>query len=367
MRTDALKISLVTKHATPLCILPSGKLVYYKHGVVSIWNGSEVEKEITIPTSFRESSVARVKLLHRLLRLGVRAAIAIDENVLLLSISNYVYELNLSTGHLSKGYFCGSGIRPLSFALIESLSSFPKGVYFGGYLSNMAKKPVAIYHRIEEDKWEEVFLFPAGEINHVHCIVEDPYRDCIWIFTGDFDKASAIWKAENNFSKVTRLVSNNQIYRGCVSFPIKEGLLYATDTPFADNYICLLNLYNKCVSRLQVIQGSCIYGCHWKDRYVFSTTIEGDGRKTSKLEFLFGRKNGLGIKDHEVHLYIGNVEDGFEDIFQLKKDLMPYYTFQFGAFKFPYGFNSTPHLYFQPIATSRHDLDLLQLNLPENS
>ena len=41
---------------------------------------------------------------------------------------------------------------------------------------------------------------------------------------------------------------------------------------------------------------------------------------------------------------------------------MPYYTFQFGAFKFPSGINHTDTLYFQPVATRDNDLCLVSIS-----
>ena len=55
-----------------------------------------------------------------------------------------------------------------------------------------------------------------------------------------------------------------------------------------------------------------------------------------------------------------NLQEGFTEIYKEKKDCMPYYTFQFGVFKFPYGGNNTDTLYFQPVAT-RNDLKLMSL------
>lgn len=354
-------IRVVAKQASPLCILPCGHLVYYKYGIIYIWNGEIILKEIKVINTFKERWIGRMKPLFRLLRLGIRAAIALNDDIILLSVGNYIYELDLLSGILSNGYFCGTGIRPLIFTKIKDITTFEDGIYFGGYLNNKDKNPVAVYRRISQDDWMPIFTFPSGEINHVHCIVADKFRSCVWIYTGDFDNASAIWQVNNGFKDVKRFLSGKQIYRGCVVFPLPEGLLYATDTPFADNYIFLLDPQTKELKKLYSIDGSCIYGCKWQDKYVFSSTVEGDGRNTSKMEFYFGRKNGVGIKNNRIHLYIGNTNIGFEEVFQLKKDLFPYYTFQFGVFKFPYGYNSTDTLYFQPISTKKYDLCLMEL------
>ena len=349
------------KRTTPLCFLPSGRLVAYFRGVVLIFEGKKVVKKISVFPSAKERILGCNRYLYRLLRMGVRTACSLNEENVLLSLKNSICELNLKSGILSDGYFCGEGVRPLVFTQVEGISTIDSGVYFGAYLSNMDKKPVSVYKRIGQDKWDVVYTFPQGTINHIHTIVNDPYRDCLWIFSGDFDEASAIWKVTDNFKKVERVCCNDQKYRGCVVFALPDGLLYATDAPFADDFIYLMNPIDYSVKMIAPIDGSCIYGCQWNDKYVFSSTVEGDGRNTSRMEFYFGRKRGAGIKDEYVHMYCGNIKEGFKEIYKEKKDIMPYYTFQFGVFKFPYGINNTDTLYFHPIATNKNDLRLMML------
>lgn len=357
-----MRVEVFAKNTSPLCIQPSGKLVTYKRGKISVYNkGGELEVEHRIFDDIKEKYLSRNSLLYRVLRLGIRCAYPLGNEHIIISKGNDIFELDLTSGRLSNGFFCGQGIRPLTFSSVENISSFKDGIYFGGYLSNPTKKEVSIYRRIDEDKWEIVYTFPKGMINHVHNIVADKYRNCLWIFTGDFDRSSAIWKVSDDFSTVEYFVGNDQRFRGCVVFPHPNGLLYATDAPFAENYIYLLDPITKTLKKLFELHGSCIYGSQWKDEYVFSSTIEGDGRNTSRFEFYFGRKKGSGIKDDFVHLYKGNFDKGFEEIYKLKKDIMPFYTFQFGVFRFPYGQNNSSSLFFQPVATNKHDLSILKL------
>lgn len=353
----------IKRHTTPLCYMPDGRLVCYQHGDIFVLDKGKEQKRFSIITSKKERVLGRCKLASRLLRLGIRAAESIDGSTILLSVGNMIHKLNIDTGILSKGYFCGEGIRPLLFTTVKGIDGVDDGIYFGGYLGNMSKKPVNLYHRVGVDQWEVVYTFPQGAINHVHNIVADPYRQCLWIFTGDFDEASAIWKVTNNFKTVERVICNDQKYRGCVVYALPEGLLYATDSPFSDDFIYLLNPDTLGVRELFPIDGSCIYGCQWKDQYVFSSTVEGDGRNTSRWEFYFGRKRGAGIKDDYVHMYMGNLQEGFKEIYKEKKDCMPFYTFQFGVFKFPTGENNSDTLYFQPIATKKNDMRLMELRL----
>lgn len=342
--------------------MPDGDLICYKYGRILIMHNNVIIRKISLFENIKECCFGRFKLLYRLFRLGIRAAEVINKESIVFSIKNILYEVNVNTGELSNGFNCRKGVRPLIFTSVKNVKGFEDGIYFGGYLGNADKAPVDIYYREDIDKWKTVYTFPKGTINHVHAIVSDSYRNCLWIFTGDFDDAAAIWKVADGFTRVERVVCNNQKYRGCVVFALPEGLLYATDAPFADDYIYLMNPDTFEVKELIRINGSCIYGCQWKDKYVFSSTVEGDGRNMSRMEWLLTRKRGAGIKDGYVHMYSGNLEDGFKEIYKEIKDGMPYYTFQFGVFKFPYGLNNTNTLYFQPVATKKNDLCLMSFN-----
>lgn len=358
--TQTMMVKSISKNTSPLCFLPNGRLLCYRCGKILLKENVGTVVEVRLFRSLKERWLSRFSYLNRFLRTGVRAAIAIDDNTVLLNIGCTVFELSVNHLTLSQGWQCDNNVRPLIFTHVEGITGFKDGVYFGGYMGNMTKKLVNVYHRTGVDQWEVVYTFPQGTINHVHNIVTDPYRQCLWIFTGDFDEASAIWKVTNNFKTVERVVCNDQKYRGCVVFALPEGLLYATDAPFAEDYIYLFNPDTFEVKEQFAIDGSCIYGCKWNDNFVFSSTVEGDGRNTSKMEFLFGRKRGAGIKNDYVHMYMGNLKDGFREIYKEKKDSMPYYTFQFGVFKFPYGANNTDTLYFQPVATKKNDLSLMK-------
>ena len=359
-----MELSRVYGSTTPLCFLPDGRLVCYHCGKLLVMKDDAIQKRIPLAIPNKEKLFGGSRLASRLFRFGVRAAISIGSDNVVLSIGNKLYELNIEQGLVSNGWCCGEGIRPLIFSKVDCDEGFG-GIYFGGYLSNMDKKPVNIYRREGVDEWKVVYTFPQGAINHVHNIVADPYRNCLWIFTGDFGEASAIWKVTDGFKKVERVAYNDQKFRGCVAYALPEGLLYATDAPFADDYIYLLNPETMETKELFPIHGSCIYGCKWKDKYVFSSTVEGDGRDMSRLVWLFTRKRGAGIKDDYVHMYMGNLKEGFKEIYKEKKDCMPFYPFQFGVFKFPAGVNNGDILYFQPVATKKNDLRLMSIKWSE--
>ena len=355
-----VKVEKLLNNTLPLCFMPDGRLLCYRRGSVLVLRDNRIEKTISVRISTKERLLGWSRLMTRLFRFGVRSSIALDNETAILNIGNSLFELNVESGKFSTGWYCGEGIRPLVLTNVNDLDGFEDGIYFGGYLKNNDKHPVHIYHRVEEDKWKAVYTFPEGAINHIHNLVVDPFRKCIWCFTGDFGDAAAIWKMEDGFQDVKCIASSDQQYRGCVVFAIPEGLLYATDTPFAKNSIYLLK-EDTSLQSICSISGSCIYGCQWKDKYVFSTVVEPDGRNETLLRLLFGRKRGAGIIDNFARIYAGSINGGFIEIDKEKKDLLPF-IFQFGAFKFPYGQNNDDALYFQPVSTKSNDLDLIKMS-----
>ena len=348
---------------TPLCFLPSGKLICYYHGKLLVLKDGKIANSFQLLTSLKETIVGRSRVLSRLLRLGIRAAIALDEEHILLSVGNMIHEFDLSTGKLSKGYFCGEGVRPLVFSVVKEIEGIDDGTYFGTYQDVLSNRSVHIFKRTGVDQWETVYTFELGSVEHIHNVIPDPYRKCLWIFSGDFGDNAAIWKVTENFAKVERVFYGDQKFRACVINVLPEGLLYATDSPLDKDYIFLLNPESGELNEQKPIAGSCIYGCQWKDQFLFESSVEPSGKYKNKLDFFFSREIGSGIQDRYVRIYCGNLENGFKEIYKEKKDCLPYATFQFGAVKFPAGVNNSDTLYFQPIATKKNDLRLLSMKM----
>ena len=104
-------ITEIKHRVSPLCYLPSGKLVCYKNGKILIIKDNKIVSKILFQRSTKERIIGRCRYLYRLFRLGVRAAEAIDDGRIVLSIGNNLYELNIETGESSQGYFCGEELH----------------------------------------------------------------------------------------------------------------------------------------------------------------------------------------------------------------------------------------------------------------
>ena len=140
-----MQVAKVASLTSPLCYLPDGRLVCYHRGIISILRDGKEEKKFSIPISITERLLGWSRYAIRLLRFGIRSAIAIDNEHVVISIGNMLYEVDLVQETITKGWFCGEGIRPLILTEVNGIDGFDDGIYFGVYLSNFDKKPVSVY------------------------------------------------------------------------------------------------------------------------------------------------------------------------------------------------------------------------------
>lgn len=353
---------------TPLLYLWNGDVLSYKHGSVFILdkNACAVKSRKDLNLGWKEKYLSRINLLHRLLRLGIRNAHQVDDKTVILFVNKRFYEYNLEKDYMTAGFIPPAGIRALNITSIKNIAGFDDMLVFGGYLSNINKEEVSIYKRINCNHWKPVYTFKKGAINHIHNLIPDVENKCVWILTGDFDEAATIWRATDNFKKVEPVVSGSQSSRSCVAFPVSGKLLYATDTPFYPNSIRLLEKVGGQWESVKImdIAGSCIYGCKVGTDFVFSTTVEPDGRDTGILSLL-ECKRGRGIVDRYSHLYVGTPEKGFQEIYKVEKDLWFPVLFQFGTLRFPSGINDSGMILVEHIATKKYDCKTMVINLSE--
>lgn len=348
----------VIKYAQPVCFMPTGDLLCYRNGTFFLYNEKNQEqKKISISIPEGKHIFGSCKPIYRFFRLGIRCAIPVSDESFIAYLENRFYEVDLNTGKVSRFSSPQKGIRPLQFVEICEIKKFKNGIYFGGYLSNSNKNEVQIFRKCEDGNWDTVYRFRKGEINHIHALVPDARRSCVWILTGDFDEAAGIWKATDGFRSVEKILAGDQIYRACVAFPVEDGLLYATDSQLVRNSIRLLTFENgKYTSKhLCDINGSCIYGTIIGGTYYFATSVEGVGIYKNLWHFLFDCEKGPGIKDYNMYIYAGTVTKGFNIIYSQPKDRWPF-SFQFGAFQFPSGINNSDKLVFRQVATKKNDL-----------
>jgi len=350
----------------PLCFVSEDTICTYKSGnfyIVNIHNG-RIEFLASFNIHSSELLLSKSKVLSRLFRTGVRYGKFISPRNILFVHNKIIYNLNIETKKITAEHNLLKGSRPLSISNIHHIEGFEDGFYFGEYFSNPSKKAVNIYKREESGSWHIVGSFRDGLINHIHAIIPDHIEHCVWILSGDFDNAAGIWYAKDNFRTIEPVLVGDQNYRACVAFPTENGLLYATDTPFSQNSIRILSRSENSWASTKVvdIDGPVIYGCVTGKKYIFSTSVEGNGTENG-LKMIIGRARGKGIKEPYSYIYSGDLEVGFKKIFIGKKDFLPFVLFQFGVVLFPEGENKTDILSFYPVALNKYDQTLYSIKI----
>ncbi len=337
--------------AKKLKLLPNYKPILYWYDKLILAKGSDIFLTdlnlnklnfiATLPCTWLKRIFSMSRLLTRIFRLEVGPACNIyDEKHCLIFFGGIIYKLNLTNGKFKKEFTLPKRRKILNFTYVD-VPGFKNGVYFGEYFSNPDKRNTKLFYRNEYGVWDVVFEFKNGEINHVHNIVQDYKRNCLYILTGDFGEAAAIWKVSSNFQTVSRFLNSGQNSRACWLKVDGDRLIYATDSQLETNYLRNINLSGgQLISsqNLQKISGSSIYFLETLSRrFIFSTAVEPNVSKGNKYLALLSRCRGPGIHSDYSYVYFGRFGEQASQVFKAKKDFYPFGLFQFGTIQFPGG------------------------------
>ena len=354
----------------PLAYVPDGLVL--ARGFDLYWSSVDLEQQTwlaRIPVRPFKAICARFRLAARVFRAEPGPTIYLEqENVLLVAAEGAIFRVELGKGTVTREYAIPRGRYPLYLQQID-VPGFTPGVYFGEYISNDAKGPVSLYRRIAPGQWELAYTFPAGSINHVHNIVGDSEGGRVFILTGDFGKAAAIWIATDNFARVDRWLDEGQQSRACWLNIDPEGILFASDTQFETKHLYRVVEQSGGqplhVQQLFPLVGSSIYQSQGRGSVVvFSTAIEPN--PSVGLLALFDRGPHDGMLGNMACIYVGSALHGFTVLASGTNDSWPLRLFQFGSFTFPTGMASDPtiiHTY--GIGVKKYDGCTLLLAMPQ--
>jgi hypothetical protein len=262
---------------------------------------------------------SRYRLTYRLVRDGFHALTVLDDR-LVGAVPGAIVTRTPGSGEFLVTHRIQRGTRPLH------ITATPTGkVYWGEYFDNRERAEVHIY--VSEDRgatWQIAYTFAPGAIRHVHNIVHDPWRNCLWILTGDEGVECKILRASHDLSSVETVLEGNQQVRAAAAIPTREALYLSTDTPYEKNHVYRLDASGRleCVGDLN---SSSIYGCQVREALFFSTMAEPT------------------LVNERRKIQIAGSCDGREwnTLLTWKKDFWPMGYFQYGNVIFPDGNNTT--------------------------
>ena len=196
-----------------------------------------------------------------------------------------------------------NGSRPLNVCQTN------EALFFGEYYSNSLRREVRIFKTNDGSNWHEAYVFPTGQVRHIHNIIFDSFRKGLWILTGDSDSESGIWFSDVNFNQVELVYGGSQHARAVSLHVLSESLVIATDTPLARNQLYNLHCKTREVTKIKDIQGSAFHCAKVKDIMFVSTVTEPSAINKTNHAAIYASKDGTN----------------WIPLIQLRKDIFPIY------------------------------------------
>jgi len=359
----SFKKHITLKSFKAICCLDK-KILLCKANKLYLYDIANDSKEFLLKIPFKKKyqSFSFSKKLRRLFRLDIPYAYYSEFlSILFVCAAGKIYEIDLESQQITSTFDLSRGSRPLNLTEVGGIKGFEQGIYFGEYFANSKYGPLHIYKRVGVGDWQIVYTFPMNSAYHIHNLILDPYRNCLWIFTGDLDEHTAIWKAEDNFRTVKPLFKGNQYYRACFGIALENRLLYATDSQMVENVVCeiLFNGEEHHFRKVASIEGSVIYGSRFQNYFLGATAVEPNGFPTSlTLHQIVNNKHGKGIKSNNATVFLYDYRNQtFQEIKRNEKDKLPFFLFQFGSMRFPTGMENAQYLIWYNVGLKNNDCD----------
>ncbi len=215
------------------------------------------------------SGIAHSRVGIRLLREGFHSIAKSDDGTIVAVVRGAILMLKKGGESFKCVFRIKRGSRPLNICWIPKI-----GFVFGEYFSNEKRVPVHIYASQKGDFWSSIYTFPKGSIRHIHGIYYDPFREGVWVLTGDRDEESGLWFSSDGFRTVNPIARGSQRARAVSILPVDDGLIVPMDSPIERNYIHHVDVATGTFTRLAELPGSAFYTSRLGEFMFVSTVVE---------------------------------------------------------------------------------------------
>lgn len=310
----------------------------------SLDNGKSWKQRVILPVKGMFERLASHSLGRRLGRVGFHHFAPIGANAAVIFAHHHIFRFDSSGNKIERAVpFVGS--RPLSICASEEM------IYYGEYRGNSERNFVYIWAsklgnlRI----WEPLWRFE--NIRHVHGVFYDPYENAIWVTTGDHNHEPGIWRTDDDFVTLQKIVGGSQQFRAVQLLFTLDHVYFGSDTPDDHNHIFRMDRNGKNVEQLAAVGSSVFYGCKVGNHLFFSTAVEPSRVNNSRYAELWGSSDGTR----------------WQLIQKFKKDHWSMKYFQYGQILFPSGPSDGKNLWITPMGTKfdqkTFKIPLKELNL----
>ena len=335
---------LLTSRTDDLYIagLIAGRVVYVSNNTLLIVRdnrlfgsedyGATWKRFGAVPLNYSNRVLSFNTLLRRFSRRGVHHCVKVDSEYFLIA-NGSVYAISTS-GVVRLDSVRGN--RPLVVQGNE------QGVHYGEYRSNPERSPVAVWKLTHAGKETTPVAWFNG-VRHIHGVFHDPHEGNWWVTTGDHDEEAGIWKTNDEFLTVQRVVGGSQRYRAVQLLFAQSHIYFGSDAPNEQNHIYRMDRQGRKVEQLQQVGGPVFYGCKVGASLFFSTAVEPSSVNKTRYAEVWRSDDG----------------SSWRRILRFRKDILPMKWFQYGQVLFPSGEGDGQHLYCTPFATEMHGRTLV--------
>jgi hypothetical protein len=213
-------------------------------------------------TGFK-SWFSKYPLIAQAGRMGIQNLIQLNSGTV-LCVADGVVLRSVDKGTTFLPYFSDfSGSRPLRTGLCQD--NFGR-IYLGEYFSNRDKDVVRLW-RSDDDavNWFPVYIWPSGEIRHIHFVQYDPYSQKIWLGTGDEDEECRIYNSLDGGVSFHTVGAGTQLWRAGSLLFTSDAIYWGTDIGIdhndQPNHIMRLDRKTGTIDKIKQIYGPAYYSC----------------------------------------------------------------------------------------------------------
>ena len=359
----------------PICVAKGFRPLYFDgaHLICAnynrIFSTTDLGKSFSLIGYFPDpspfSSLLRFSpLVRRVLRATIYRLRVMENGNLVFIFKGGIYLLRSQEQVAERVFPITKGSRPVSLAYK------PGGlVVFGEYYNNVRRHAIHIYGSKDcGESWKSVYTFSPGSIRHIHGITYDPWEDCFWICTGDYDHEAQVLRASPDFDEIRIILQGGQSNRFYSILALENHLIMVNDSPNADNYVRVLQKDTGKVSNLSRIDNSNFYSCMVGDWFLCSNNAEPAEENipitchtpNDRLATHVWLTNSMMKVAEKAVSFPVDHWDRLSRLYGIPNGL-----FQYPRIFFPEGYNSTGHLVCYALGVKKYDDCMLVYNMDD--
>jgi len=273
---------------------------------------------------------AKFRILRRLFRLDKsNVVLNSKKNGAIIIYQKYIYFYCFEKKTLN----IVSKLKNHRNVLHNSIAVTKNGIFFGEYGPNVHKTKVPVWASFNDGRsWKIIYNFPSHSIKHIHGIYDDPFKNDLWITTGDSNGECYLFKVPNKkFNNIIKYGDGTQKWRAVSLLFKKKYIIWGMDSPLQTSNLQIFDRNTKKLKKGCSFPGPVWYSKIFSDKSaILQTSVE----------------IGNGVKSNYSSLFYSKDLINWSEIYKFKKDIFPKKLFKFGVIAFSEGLQSSKDFLF---------------------